>query len=335
MLAAPINPADVNQIQGVYPSQPPLTTVLGTREPSAVGGNEGVGVVAAVGGGVKGGEGGLRVGDWVIMGRTGMGTWRTYLELDEGEVVRVQTREEVEGGLSALQVGTVSVNPVTAYRMVKDYAAWEFGRMGGGEWLVQNGANSGVGRAVVQLAREWGIKTLNVIRERPGWEGLKAELKELGATKVVTESALLEGSFKEQVKEWTNRGREPVKLGLNCVGGKNATALAKLLSPDAHMVTYGAMSRQPVLLPTGLLIFKNITFNGFWVSQWGERHPREKQQTVADLLRMMREGRFKDVPVEEVRWDESKTKENELKEAVQSTLEGYRKGKGILVFAES
>lgn len=325
MLAAPINPADVNQIQGVYPTRPPFITTLGTQVPSAVAGNEGVGEVAAVGGAVQG----LGRGDWVIMGKTGMGTWRTHMQVDEGEVVRIDKE-----GLTPLQVGTVSVNPVTAYRMLRDCGNWDFGLSGKGEWFVQNGANSGVGRAAVQLGREWGIKSINVIREREGWQELKSELEDLGATKVVTETELMAGEFKEKVKEWTNGGRESIKLGLNCVGGKNATALAKLLSPDAQMVTYGAMSKQPTLLPTSLLIFKNITFTGFWVSRWSERHPKERIQTIEDILRMVRAGRFKDVPFEEVKW-EWETKEERLKDAVQGTLEGYRKGKGVFVFGET
>ncbi|ERF69487.1 hypothetical protein EPUS_01816 [Endocarpon pusillum Z07020] len=327
MLAAPINPADVNQIQGSYPSKPPLGTALGTSVPSAVGGNEGVAEVLATGGECKT----VGKGDWVIMKRTGMGTWRTHMQVDEGEVMKIPNKE----GLSALQVGTVSVNPVSAYRMVKDYVDWSaFGLRDKEEWLIQNGANSGVGRAAIQFAKQWGIKSLNVIRERPGWKALKSELEDLGATKVVTESTLMERSFKDQVAEWTKSGREPIRLGLNCVGGKNATALAKLLSPDAQMVTYGAMSKQPTLLPTGLLIFNNITFSGFWVSKWSDRHAREKQQTVEDILNMMREGSFKDVPVQELLWDRG-TKEEQLKEAVQGTLEGYRKGKGVFLFGET
>jgi mitochondrial enoyl-[acyl-carrier protein] reductase / trans-2-enoyl-CoA reductase len=323
MLAAPINPADVNQIQGSYPTKPPFTNSLGAQEPSAVGGNEGVAEVIAAGGSAKT----LSKGDWVIMKKTGMGTWRTHMQVDESEVTKVD-----KSGLTTLQVGTVGVNPVTAYRMLKDYVAWDFGR--NEEWFIQNGANSGVGRAAIQLGREWGLKSINVIRERPGWQDLKAELEGLGATKVVTESELMEGSFREKVKEWTNGGREPIRLALNCVGGKPATSLSKVLSPDAYMVTYGAMSKQPTTLPTSLLIFKNISFTGFWVSKWSDKHPREKQQTVEDVLRMTREGRFKDVPVEEVKWA-WETGEDELKKTVQGTLEGYRKGKGVFVFAET
>lgn len=53
MLAAPINPSDINRIQGVYPVRP---------DPPAVGGYEGVGEVHSVGSSVTS----LSPGDWVI-----------------------------------------------------------------------------------------------------------------------------------------------------------------------------------------------------------------------------------------------------------------------------
>jgi trans-2-enoyl-CoA reductase len=323
MLVAPINPADVNQIQGVYPSKPTMNTTLATNKPSAVAGNEGVAEVIGVGGGVKT----VGKGDWVIMKRTAMGTWRTHMQVDENEVLKIDDKT----GVTPLQVGTVSVNPCTAYRMLKDFTSWDWGA---GEWFIQNGANSGVGRAAIQLGREWGLKSINIIRERPGWEKLKEELEGLGATKVVTEEQLMRKEFRTMVKEWTHGGRQPIKLGLNCVGGKNATALAKILGEGAHMVTYGAMSKKPTELPTSLLIFKEIVFEGFWVSKWSDRKPVEKKQTVDDILRMTREGRFKDIPVQEVKWD-WETKVEDLKEAIQGTLEGFRKGKSVFVFGES
>jgi len=119
--------------------------------------------------------------------------------------------------LTPLQVGTVSVNPVTAYRMIKDFCNWDWMRTGE-EWLIQNGANSGVGRAAIQLSREWGIKTLNVVRERgtpEETEALKKDLYDLGASAVVTESELLSGGFKEMISELTRKGKEPIRLGLN------------------------------------------------------------------------------------------------------------------------
>ncbi|KAM0793896.1 hypothetical protein BDR22DRAFT_968106 [Usnea florida] len=39
-LTAPLNPADINQIQGTYPQVPPFSTALGTAKPSAMPENE-------------------------------------------------------------------------------------------------------------------------------------------------------------------------------------------------------------------------------------------------------------------------------------------------------
>ena len=67
-LATPINPADLNQVEGVYGAKATLP---------AVGGNEGVGIIVATGSGVKG----LQVNDHVIPAKAGLGKikLRSYL----------------------------------------------------------------------------------------------------------------------------------------------------------------------------------------------------------------------------------------------------------------
>ena len=52
------------------------------------------------------------------------------------------------------------------------------------------------------------------------------------------------------------------------VGGESAVGIARALVESGTMITYGAMSRQPLRVPNGLLIFKNITIRGFLVSRW-------------------------------------------------------------------
>ncbi|CAL3971057.1 unnamed protein product [Diplocarpon coronariae] len=323
-LAAPINPADVNQIQGVYPSRPPLTSLIGTVSPSAVAGNEGCFEVQAIGSGIKS----VSKGDWVTMASTGFGTWRTHALADESAVIKIENKD----GLTPLQVGTVSVNPCTAYRMLKDFEILEEG-----DWFIQNGANSGVGRAAIQLGRMWGLNSINVIRDRPDAEAtqaMKDELLSLGATHVVTESELVSRSFPEQIREWTSGGCAKVKIGLNCVGGKATSALVKCLSTSGHLVTYGAMSKQPLMLPAGALIFKDIKFSGFWVSRWSDNDVEGKRRMMEEILDMTRKGEFKDTPVQELKWDWG-TEEGFLKEAVQGTLEGFRAGKGVFVFGDT
>ncbi len=233
-------------------------------------------------------------------------------------------------GLTHPQVATVSVNPITALRMLKDFVALDEG-----DWFVQNGANSGVGRAAIQFGKLLGLSSINIVRERPkpDKENLRKELEELGATKVVFDSEVEQKGFSDLVKEWTRGGK--VQLGLNCVGGSQAMEMAnKILSPGAHLVTYGNMSRSPMKLGAGLLIFKTLVFSGFWVSRWGDYHPDEKIRTIDEILALTREGKFKDTPFEEIRWGWD-TKKEELVKAVEGTLEGYRKGKGIFVFDDT
>jgi trans-2-enoyl-CoA reductase len=355
-LAAPVNPADVNTIQGTYGARPDFKSaaddpnnptrktqlLLGTPEPAYVPGNEGCFEVVSVGPGVDANV--LKRGDWVIPAGPGFGTFRTHALVEDAarKLLKVDG-----GGLTPVQVATVSVNPCSAYRMLRDYVdlVGESVRRfsgpdppRGGMWFIQNGANSGVGRAAIQLGRLWGLRSINVVRERETseeTEALKNELKELGADVVVTEKEFLDRSFGQRLKEeWTRNDKEPVLLGLNCVGGQSASAMVKALSPRGCMVTYGGMSRQSFPFPTGPQIFKRLRFEGFWLTEWGRENPEEKQRMINEILDLMRQGKFRQSPVQEVRWD-WETEEQVLKDAIQGTLTGFRSGKGLFVFGDT
>ncbi|KAK6085334.1 mitochondrial trans-2-enoyl- reductase [Seiridium cupressi] len=326
-LASPINPADVNTIQGTYGVKPSFSPLIGTSEPSVIPGNEGV--FEVVSGSSSNDFGDIKRGDWVIPAKTGFGTWRTHAVAEAKSLLKVEKE-----GLTPTQAGTVAVNPCSAYRMLRDYADPPLRE---GDWFIQNGANSGVGRAAIQLGRLWGYKSINVVRARETpeeTEKLRQELTDLGADHVLTEEEFQSREFRDKVKEWTRGGREGIHVGLNCVGGKSAQTMAKTLGANASLITYGGMSRQPVALPTGLLIFKNIKFVGFWLSRWADQNTKDKERTVNEILGLVRDGKFKDTPVVDVQWD-WETEENTLREAVQGTLEGFRKGKGIFIFGET
>lgn len=325
-LAAPLNPADINQIQGTYPSLPPLTTALGTPHPATVPGSEACFQVLATGSAVPPS---IRPGDWVIPRAPGLGTWRTHLQVPFPLVQPIPRTHH----LRPLQVATVAVNPVTAWRLLTDFVPLDASR---GDWFIQNGANSAVGRAAIQLGRRWGHRSIAVVRDRPGDDAgvlLRRELEALGATHVVTDTELRSSAFPSRVREWT-AGGGGVRLALNGVGGTAATAMAKVLEPGGHVVTYGAMGRQPLQLPAGQLIFRNIVFEGFWVSRWSEENPAERERTVEALLELMRGGEWVDGPVVEIPW-EWETGREALVEAVQGTMEGFRAGKGVFVFGET
>lgn len=342
-LAAPINPADINTIQGTYGALPKMSSLLGTPAPAAIPGNEGCFEVLATG---SGAASSFQKGDWVIPTTTADafgGTWRTHAVVENPDKVllKVSSKSEVEtSSLTPTQVATVKINPCSAWHMLRgfvDLVALSV-KQGSGAWFVQNGANSGVGRAALQLAKLWGLRSVNVVRERETpeeTEALKKELQNLGGTIVATEAEFLDRSFRERfAAEVTQGGRENVLLGLNCVGGKSATAVARCLGEGGQLITYGAMGRQPVMLPAGMLIFKDVSFRGFWMSRYAKMYPEENRKTIEALIKLMREGTFDVGPVDEVKWDWD-TKKDVLASAVQGTLKGFRKGKGVFVFGDT
>ncbi|XP_064381014.1 enoyl-[acyl-carrier-protein] reductase, mitochondrial isoform X2 [Dromaius novaehollandiae] len=182
MLAAPINPADINMIQGTY-------AIL--SELPAVGGNEGVGQVVEVGSRVTS----VKPGDWVVPADTGLGTWRTEAVFPE------ETLLQVPSDIPLLCAATLSVNPCTAYRMLADFET-----LRPGDSVIQNGANSGVGQAVIQIAKASGIRTINVVRDRPDLPKLVERLMSLGADHVITEEMLRKPDMKDLFKAQRDRG---------------------------------------------------------------------------------------------------------------------------------
>jgi len=248
MLAAPVNPADLNVIEGTYGELPSLPCTIG---------NEGVGVVEQLGSSVHG----LSVAQTVLP--LSFGTWA------EKMVVPAEALIVLPDGLDPLQAAMLAVNPATAWRMLHDFA-----RLDPGDWIVQNAANSGVGRAVIQLAKALGLRTLNVVRRVE----LIEELEKIGGDVVVTE----EMNLRDQVQALCG-GKNP-KLALNAVGGASALNLANALAPGAPLVTYGAMGRQPLKIPNSLLIFKNLSFHGFWLRRWKETaSPNDVRETYRKL----------------------------------------------------
>ncbi|KAI0305967.1 hypothetical protein B0F90DRAFT_948379 [Multifurca ochricompacta] len=279
-ILSPINPADVNVIEGVYPSKPQPSSSPEVQGDVFVGGNEGLAEVISVGEGVKG----LKGGDWVVMKASQLGTWRSAANIRSEQLLKVPRFD----GLSEVNAATMMVNPATAHCLLSHFVTLEKG-----QWVIQNGANSAVGQAVIQLARNAGLKTINLVRSRDDIDMLRQELEDLGATHVVTYDELKDKkAIKAKVKEWANG--QDIRLGLNCVGGESTTAMAGLLGIDAHLVTYGAMAKRPLSLPASLFIFKNLTAHGFWLSSWYKDNGKEQIKLVEELARIMASGNFKE-----------------------------------------
>lgn len=267
-LASPINPADFNAIEGSYG--------LATPSFPIVGGNEGVAEITSVGEAVTT----VAVGDWVIPSQAGFGTWRHHTTADEGDLFKLPKDK-----ISVENAATLAMNPCTAYRLLSD----DFVALQAGDVIIQNGANSSVGQAVIQIAASRGIKTINIMRQHNDYETTYDHLKGLGATLVVTSDYAQSAEFRRLISDLP-----APKLGLNGIGGLDATAVAKHCGQDATFVTYGNMSKKPTSLPASLFIFKNLTVKGFWMSAWVKAHGKsEREAMLNDILKLALDGKFR------------------------------------------
>ncbi|KAL3882262.1 hypothetical protein ACJMK2_028624 [Sinanodonta woodiana] len=302
MLMAPINPADINMIEGTYHIMPKLP---------AIGGNEGVGEVLEVGPAVKC----LSPGDWVIPADPGWGTWRTHA------VAPFRELQKIDNKIPVLSAATIAVNPCTAYRMLKDFV-----HLKPGDAVIQNSANSAVGQNVIQIARQWKIKTINIIRDRPDKDSLVKYLKDLGATHVVTEEFTRLPEMRDLIKTLET----PPKLALNGVGGKSATELIRHIGQKGVMVTYGGMAKQPVTIPIGALIFKEVSAVGFWNSKWNAENKNNpaKEKMLEELCEMIKDCKL--MPPKSDLLPLTK-----YQEAVASAMEGYKGQKKVFVMDDN
>src|SRR5256714_719877 len=293
MRAAPINPADINAIEGKYP---------GRREVPAVPGFEGAGVVVEVALNVST----IAKGALVILPHN-IGTWREALAVKASELVAVPP--EIE----PVQAAMLKINPMTAWRLLHDYVD-----LARGDWLIQNAANSAAGRAVIQIARELGYQTVNVVRRSE----LIGELRAEGGDVVLVDSENLRHEVGDAV------GDLPIRLALNAVGGESALRLANCLAPGSTLVTYGAMSLQPLKIPNGLLIFKDLRFRGIWINKWYDNAtPTQRMEAFQHLFEMAKRGLLQTKIEKAYPLSEAKT-------AVAHAARGQRSGKIIFEFGD-
>ena len=289
--AAPINPADLNAIEGKYPVRPELPATPGF---------EGAGVVVDLGSDVTG----MTAGALVILPHN-LGTWREAVAVKASELVAAPP--EIEPVHAAM----LKINPMTAWRLLHDYVDLK-----SGDWLIQNAANSAAGRAVIQIANDLGYKTVNVVRRAE----LVDELRSEGSDVVLNDGE----NLREEVKNATSGA--PIRLGLNAVGGESALRLANCLAPGSTMVTFGAMSLQPLKIPNGLLIFKDLRFRGIWINKWYDNATMaERMDAFRPLFEMAKRGLLK-TKVERA------YPISETKAAVAHAAQGKRSGKIIFSF---
>jgi len=114
-------------------------------------------------------------------------------------------------------------------------------------------------------------------------------MKDYGAENIITEEELVTPEFNSTFKSLPKP-----KLAINLVGGSSATNIAKRLDNHGTMVTIGGMSKKPILVPTGALIFKDLTFRGFWMTRWIEQASTEDRSAMlSDIASLIKDKKLK------------------------------------------
>jgi len=227
---APINMNDLYVIQGVLPVRPSLPSVVG---------NEGVGRVLAVGSGVTH----LKVGDRVLIPLYAF-SWRERLVVPAAGLFSLPDADPK-------QLAMLGINPPTA-SLLLDQAP----DLKPGDWVVQNAANSGVGRSVVAIAKARGLKTINLVRRAD----LIPELQAAGGDLVVVD----DDSALDKIR--TAVGNDRVPLAIDGVAGKSSATIASALSAHGTFVVYAYMGGGPVVIGPFDLIVKRIMVTGFFMN---------------------------------------------------------------------
>lgn len=318
-LGTPINPSDVVQVLGVYPS-PPKFQQLGNDSDVkyAIGGNEGVFKVVAVGNDVAD----YKVGDWVIPKLPSFGTWRTHAIADATENPFIKVSSDDDSAIDLNEAATISINPSTALQLIETYNDWKQG-----DWIIANAGNSQVNQYLIQIAKIYSINTILIIRSgKQNETELKNELKKLGATLVFNDEEIKAPKFIKELPELTSNGN--VRLALNSVGDETVAILIDALSQDGTLITYGASGgNKKISYDSTAQLFKNITTKAYWLTKNTKANPQLKVDTINKLLKLYQNKVIQSPNFNKAKFDQSQDLAQLVLHSISSTT-----GKQVIVY---
>lgn len=253
---APINPADILNLEGKYGAAPPPLPMI----PGA----EGVGRITKAGSAVRH----VKPGDRVLL--PGPGCWRERFKAPGKAVFALPE------GVDPKQLAMLRVNPPTAYLMLHQVVAPK-----PGQWVIQNAANSGVGHCLIRLARLAGVKTVNVVRR----EELVKPLRESGGDVVLTDGPDLEARVRSAI------GAAALPLAIDAIGGSATQRLARCVSDGGTVVNYGVLSGEPCMVDGRDTVFRDVRLQGFWLRKWFvDTPPAQIAAVYRDLASRLADG---------------------------------------------
>lgn len=251
----------------------------------------------------------LQVGDYVVTGKPGLGTFRSSLWLPANAVIRLERGQELHDKVGAVNAAPLFYAGGTALRMLRDFCHLE-----SGDVVLQNvgGSDSGnysaVHFMVSQFAATMGLKLVSLVRRGTlspdQFLDLVNHLTDFGADSyAVAIEDLLDSS--DAMKEFQADLRDlspdrPPLLAVNAVDGPSAATLLKVLGPGGTMVTHGGMSLQPIEVSVADLIYNDVKTAGYWHNRWLAQLSTVDQRTsmMNELVDAVLDGTIDCPPVE-------------------------------------
>lgn len=186
---------------------------------------------------------------------------------------------KVPSELDPIYAASISVNPRTSYLLLKHFV-----NLKKGDVIIQNGGNSMVGMGVIQMAREMGVKTINVISATiPNGETTLRLLTNLGGDINIFDRDLETPLLRQIISELP-----PIQLGFNNIGGESAVSISRVLADNGTLVTYGGMSKHAPVIPLDVITDKSLNLKGFWLTYWSENASKaEKEKILSELSQMV------------------------------------------------
>jgi NADPH:quinone reductase-like Zn-dependent oxidoreductase len=258
LTARAIHPSDLMNIRGLYGRPPALP---------ATPGNDGAGVVTAVGEGASGFSSGDRV--ILLLGATeGRGTWV------ESVCVRADRLVRAPDVLTDAQAGALWVNYLSVWVMLEELL-----RLRPGDTLIQTAAGSQLGRAVMEHATWKGLRLINVVRR----EAQADELRAAGQEHV----AVFPGDDLTALARRATGG-QGATAALDAVGGETGAAVLDALATGGTALVFGALDGgRAVPVKPGPFLFRELVLRGFWLTRWLRTTPPER---IGSAVRAVLEG---------------------------------------------
>lgn len=252
MTATPIHNHDLWTIRGSYGYKPELP---------ATAGSEAAGVVEAVGAGVDDKLIGQRVAAAGVAG-----AWAEHFVTLAAALVPLPDAVSDEVGSQLLAM------PLSALALLEQLP------LQAGDWLVQTAANGTVGKLMIGMARERGIKVLNLVRRVEA----KTELDDFGVDAVLSTEA---DGWKAEAAAII--GEQGARAAIDSVGGPIVADVADLLGRDGELIVFGTAAGVPLALNAGNVISRHLTVKGFWGARvMAEMSAEAKARLIGELVQL-------------------------------------------------